>query len=97
MSDVKTITVADQVDTPEEDIINKPRHYNSLGAVCSHCGESIECIDIAKNFNFALGNVIKYCWRSGRKTISSIEDLEKSRWYLNYAIEDAIKNEGGKK
>lgn len=71
---------------PKEDVINHPVHYNSGKAHCE-CGRKIECIDVAKNYCFALGNVIKYIWRAGVKDNSTeLEDLKKARWYLDNKI-----------
>jgi len=61
--------------------IHHPDHYNSLDAQCSHCGTRIECIDVVRNFNFNLGNVIKYIWRCDLKN-EKLDDLEKALWYL---------------
>lgn len=44
--------------------------------------EFIETFDL----NFALGNVIKYVVRAGRKTSDPRDDLEKARWYLEREI-----------
>jgi hypothetical protein len=61
--------------------VNNPRHYNSNQS-------GAECIDIAECFNFNIGNVVKYVWRSGLKGENKeIEDLEKAKWYLNREIE----------
>lgn len=78
----------------EEDLINHPKHYNSLGAKCE-CGRPIECIDVTRNMGFNLGNVTKYIWRAIHK--NGLEDLKKARWYLNDLIKQeeaaqAIKN-----
>jgi hypothetical protein len=41
-----------------------------------------------QNFNFFLGNVIKYVSRAGKKNpMTYIEDLQKAAWYLNREIE----------
>lgn len=58
--------------------IDHPDHYNwhPSGA---------ECIEIAEEFTFNLGNVIKYVWRSGRKG-DRLECLRKAAWYLNREI-----------
>lgn len=56
--------------------INHPSHYNN---------GKIEVIDYIedKNFNFNLGNVIKYVSRAGFKTGESVEDdLSKALFYL---------------
>lgn len=42
----------------------------------------------AKDLNFALGNVIKYVSRAGRKNPETLlEDLQKARWYLDAEID----------
>lgn len=38
-------------------------------------------------FHFAIGNAIKYLSRAGKKQgASQLEDLQKARWYIDYAI-----------
>ena len=66
-----------------EDVVNHPKHYTSNPS-------GIECIQVTENFNFNLGNVIKYVWRSGLKD-DALQDLEKARWYLNREIERITK------
>ena len=63
------------------DMVNHPPHYTSSEAKCPTCFAPIECIDITRNFNFNLGNVIKYLWRSEHK--DGLEALKKAQWYLN--------------
>lgn len=62
----------------EEDIINKPIHYNSGG---------IEPIDfiIANKLNFLEGNVIKYVTRYKYK--NGLEDIKKAEFYIKKLIE----------
>lgn len=68
-----------------KDNVNHPSHYQS---------GKFEVIDIIEEFTkdysgaeaFAMGNVIKYVLRSGKK--NGIEDLKKAQWYLNYLIKD---------
>ena len=72
-----------------KDNINHPSHYTQ---------GNIEVIDYIedKNFEYHLGNVIKYISRAGLKESSSkIEDLKKAQWYLNRYIKliDTIKIE----
>lgn len=64
-------------------VIEHPPHYNSSNSICE-CGKPIECIDIAREFNFNLGNVIKYLWRHEHK--DGLEALKKAQWYLNDEI-----------
>jgi len=63
--------------------VNHPPYYNQISG--------IERIDVAENFNFNVGNAIKYLWRAGLKR-SAIEDLEKAVWYCQREIL-RIKNE----
>jgi len=62
--------------------VNHPTHYSQISG--------IECIDVVENFNFNVGNAIKYLWRAGLKH-SAIEDLEKAAWYCQREI-SRIKN-----
>jgi len=66
-----------------ESNVNHPKHYNSHPS-------GIECIDIAKHYNFCIGNAIKYLWRAGLKHEDGMSDIEKEKedinkaiWYLN--------------
>jgi len=68
----------------QTDMVNHPPHYTS-GPKCS-CGKTIECIEVAKDRGFLIGNVIKYLWRCDAKG-SPIEDLKKAAWYLQKEIE----------
>lgn len=71
-----------------EDRVNHPKHYTWLKEKCG-----IEVIDITRNLDFDLGNVIKYVLRAGHKSEEGmsdinkqIEDLKKAEWYLNDKI-----------
>jgi hypothetical protein len=58
------------------DPVNHPAHYTSHPS-------GVEAIDVTEHFNFNIGNVIKYCWRTGLKEGNSdIQDLKKASWYL---------------
>jgi hypothetical protein len=62
------------------DNVNSPPHYNT-GSI-----ETITFIE-DKDFNYRLGNVIKYVSRAGKKIGSDpVEDLKKARWYLDREI-----------
>lgn len=64
----------------EKDNVNQPVHY------CSH-PSGIECIEITRHHDFAIGNAIKYLWRAGLKDSGNeIQDLEKSIWYIQDKI-----------
>ena len=76
--------------------VNHPSHYNQGG---------IECIDAIEEstkhlsgpLGFNIGNCDKYNWRLGLKNPTRagvIEDLEKSKWYIERAI--AYVKSGGK-
>lgn len=64
------------------DPVNHPAHYNF---------SEIEPIDVieAWGLDFCTGNALKYIARAKHKG-TELTDLEKSRWYLNRAI-DALK------
>ena len=65
---------------------DNPEHYK--------CFSNIEAIDVTENFNFNLGNVIKYVWRAGRKEgESKVDDLTKAMWYLSREISRGNKND----
>lgn len=64
----------------DADNVNSPPHYNT-GSI-----ETITFIE-DKDFNYRLGNVIKYVSRAGKKIGSDpVEDLKKARWYLDREI-----------
>ena len=70
----------------KEDAVNHPSHYTS---------GKIEVIDFItdQKLDFALGNVVKYVARAGKKHESGmndlekmIQDLEKAQFYLRHKI-----------
>lgn len=65
---------------PAADPVNHPPHYTAGGV------EVLDYIE-AKDFNYRLGNVIKYISRAGKKAgTDPIQDLEKAAFYLNREI-----------
>lgn len=59
--------------------VNHPDHYRRGGA---------ECIDVAEQLNFNLGNVVKYIYRAGRKSgEETTTALQKALWYLQREIQ----------
>lgn len=62
----------------EIDMVNHPQHYSAHGI------EPIDYIE-SHNFNFNLGNVIKYVSRAPFKGTEA-EDLKKAKWYLEREI-----------
>jgi len=70
-----------------QEMVNHPAHYNKHPS-------GIECITIVQEFNFNLGNVIKYVWREGLKpNTDSVEDLRKALFYLEQEIKRRTNNE----
>lgn len=69
------------------DNVNKPKHYNSHPS-------GIECIKVVEHMDFCTGNAMKYLWRCGLKggSDTEIEDLEKSRYYINRKIRQLKKS-----
>lgn len=60
--------------------VEHPQHYTSHPS-------GIECIDITRHHDFAIGNAIKYLWRAGLKdSDNEIQDLEKAIWYIQDKI-----------
>lgn len=69
-----------------KDLINHPDHYVSGGI------ETIDYIE-AKEFNYHLGNAIKYISRCGKKNPeTAIDDLKKAQWYIAREIERRSRN-----
>ena len=77
--EIKGIADAKELNLEYSDNVNNPKHYNSLGAVCSNCHSPIECIDVTRHLGFNIGNAIKYLWRHAHK--NGTEDLRKAIWY----------------
>jgi hypothetical protein len=70
-----------------EDLINKPKHYNSHP-------KGYECWDVVGPFGYFIGNAMKYLWRQGLKPgVENIQDLRKAIAF----IEKEIKNMEEKK
>lgn len=65
-----------------EDVVNKPKHYNQSGVEC------IEAIEAALSpeelRGYFKGNILKYTWREQYK--NKDEDLRKANWYLQRLI-----------
>ena len=66
-----------------EDVVNKPKHYNSGGVECI---EAIEAsMELEAFQGYLKGNILKYIWRMSYKG-KALEDCKKSQWYLNKLI-----------
>jgi hypothetical protein len=63
--------------------VDHPEHYGGA----DNPYEAIKVIE-AWDLGFHLGNTVKYISRAGRKG-DRVEDLEKARWYLDRAIQNA--------
>lgn len=61
----------------EMEHVDHPRHYNQI--------KGVECIDVAEQMNFNLGNALKYIWRCENKW-DKVEDLKKAIWYIEREI-----------
>lgn len=83
ISDSESIYQKTKVVCDDNDLVNKPPHYNKGG---------VECIDYIKqqlgsNYPAYLeGSAVKYLHRHKYKD-ANIQDLEKCVWYLNRLIE----------
>ena len=64
---------------PEEIQFGKTDRYNSHPS-------GVECIEVAEEFNFNLGNVIKYIWRSRYGDDDQMLQLKKAEQYLHREI-----------
>lgn len=67
----------------DEDMVNKPEHYNRFGLECI---DGIEASMTTLEFQGMLkGNAMKYIWRYRYKD-KPLEDLKKAQWYLGRLI-----------
>ena len=55
--------------------VDHPTHYNQHPS-------GVECIEIAEEYSFNVGNALKYLWRAPFKG-DYPTDLEKARWYID--------------
>jgi uncharacterized protein DUF3310 len=69
------LTASQHLDSMEA--VNHPEHYQLVPGV--------ECIDVAENFGFNIGNAIKYLWRCDNKG-NPITDLHKAVFYIKREI-----------
>ena len=64
----------------EEDVVNKPSHYNTGNIECIEAIE--ESMSSVAFKGYLKGNCLKYLWRYDYKG-KQVEDLNKATWYLN--------------
>lgn len=66
-------------ETPENDVVNRPSHYNREGAM--QCfDEFVELYGVEAAKCACLFNIHKYRYRAAEK--NGLEDLKKSDWYM---------------
>ena len=65
-------------ETVMTDNVNHPAHYEANGP--------FECIELTEQYDFCLGNTIKYVWRHMDKG-KPFEDLSKALWYIQREID----------
>lgn len=84
MSGMSTSAIAESITSPvihnnmSVDNINHPAHYKNHPS-------GRECIEIAGQMSFTLGNAFKYAYRCTEKG-NPLDDLKKCRWYLEYEM-----------
>lgn len=69
----------DTTNKKEVDNVNHPPHY------CNH-RSGVECITVAGEMSFTLGNAFKYLYRCNDKG-RPLQDLQKAAFYLEYEFE----------
>ena len=74
----------DMADEELEDVVNKPKHYNTGNIECIEAIE--ESMSSVAFKGYLKGNCMKYLWRYDYKGKRG-EDLRKAQWYLNKLTE----------
>lgn len=69
----------------KKDMVNHPSHYNTGKYECIDVMEEIYGPEIT--MGFCIGNAFKYLYRCGSKHDTPVEDIEKSKWYLDKYLE----------
>jgi hypothetical protein len=69
---------SESITLKKDEQVDHPAHYNEHPS-------GIECIEIVRHFNFNVGNVFKYLWRSAFKG-ATLQDHYKALWYLQDEI-----------
>lgn len=89
-SEVKVISL-EEASKAISKTIEHPSHYTSHPS-------GIECIEIAKYYDFCIGSAIKYLWRAGLKSEEGkstkekeIEDLKKAITFIQFKIDTLTK------
>ena len=71
-----------------KETVNHPPHYGGADDPYETIKVLAAWLTPEQMSGFALGNAIKYLSRAGKKG-NCREDLEKCRWYINYALDNA--------
>lgn len=72
------------------EMVDHPKHYGGENDPYEHIK-----VANAWGLNYELGNATKYICRAGRKPgTSTLEDLKKARFYLDYEIQKLEKKAG---
>jgi hypothetical protein len=76
----------------EVDMVDKPPHYNTANIECIDAMKAMsEGSDVSSHEAYCWQNSFKYLWRWPYK--NGVEDLKKSRWYLDRLIAEVESNE----
>lgn len=66
--------------------VTNPDHYRQHPS-------GVEAIQITEQFNFCIGNAIKYLWRCDSKhDDNGMADLRKAKWYIEREIARRSRN-----
>lgn len=85
-----TICAPDRAYEAPVERVDHPAHYHAARGV-----EVIAAIE-AWGLGFALGNVVKYVARAGKKDPATVlEDLRKAAWYLEREIQHLERGDAG--
>jgi len=69
----------------EEDVVNKPAHYNAGGVECIEAIKASMSVEAFEGY--LKGNCLKYLWRMSYKG-KALEDTKKAQWYLQKLIDN---------
>jgi hypothetical protein len=71
---------------PASDAFN-PLHYRQF--TCT-CGRTMEAIDVIEQFDYNIGNAMKYLWRHKYKHVDTTADRKKALWYIVRSLGDEL-------
>lgn len=71
--------------SPSEDMVNNPPHYNQAGIECIDAMQAMsEGASVSPHEAYCWQNAFKYLWRWPYK--NGVQDLRKAQWYLDRLI-----------